>query len=1096
MKQKNFALFAAVMPVVLLLASCRNMEEDSPQPRESHILTAYLEAEPDTKTHLSEPDSKGIYYPYWSARDAIAVYVDGINQPDLYSLESGQGTVKGTFSGVLHGQRLVGLYPYSSKTKEGLQGNVLTLELPSEQSYVQGSFGQGAFPMVAVGENGSLTFKNLCAVLRLSLTGSVAVQSITFSPHDSWMPVSGKATVRTDFSGEPVLVMADDGSGEVTLQCGFVELNPSTPTDFFLVIPPGTYTGGFTVKIKTFNGTVTKSTHADVTFNRSQLRSIPAFECAADGEIDADNIPYNEIWYTASYKIGLSSDAFDQEVVSHTFEKGKGVIRFAGPVTEVSRYALYNYRIFSIHLPDCVKTIGEYAFAYTSIEAFRTPSQLQSVGVRAFYSCENLARFYGKWASADEKSLVLGDGTMAAYTNVVSDPVPLVPEGVKTLVNYLFDGNEVIREMYLPEGVESLGVCCFRDCISLEIVSLPSTLTYLGDGVFEGCEHLQTFAGDSEYVLDSHALVKNGSMFAFAGSGVEDYSIPEGVSEIQNGAFSNCPDLRSLTFPSTLNNLYSGFIYNCPKLEFFYGPGTSEDHHCLVLYGDYLVAVTPVTPSEITIPDGVERIFVSVFRDNNCIERLTIPDAVYFMHNYALGYMPNLKELTMPASLTDVWDDPFAGDLSLEKIYMRSFTPFTLYEYDHESYRWGADNLVIYVPKGFEDQYKNASGWDKYADRIQGFVYDDLQDPDYYLSTDYSHDGEVTLHQAASVGNGINLVLLGDAYSDRQIAEGLYDQAMNKMIDAFFSEEPYTTYRNMFNVYSVKVVSATEGYDHGGQALSGYFGEGTKVGGNDNKCIEYAKKAVPADEIDNTLIIVAMNRDYYAGTCYMYYPSAGDYGCGLSVAYFPTSSDEDTFKGLVRHEAGGHGFSKLGDEYAYEAMGTIPEDEMEGHLANAEFGWWKNCDFTNDPTQVKWSRFLSDSRYQWEGLGCYEGGLTYWKGVWRPTENSIMRYNTGGFNAPSREAIWYRMHKLAYGESWEYNYEDFVAYDMKNWKAASQAAARGNAVERRMEPLAPPVVIPRRWNDPAAASYQQQRRPAPLSPSRPPLYDGSPVSTR
>ena len=466
------------------------------------------------------------------------------------------------------------------------------------------------------------------------------------------------------------------------------------------------------------------------------------------------------------------------------------------------------------------------------------------------------------------------------------------------------------------------------------------------------------------------------------------------------------------------------------------------------------------------------------------------------MHNNALGYMPNLKELTMPASLTDVWDDPFAGDLSLEKIYMRSFTPFTLYENDHESFRWGADNLVIYVPKGFEDQYKNASGWDKYADRIQGFVYDDLQDPDYYLSTDYSHDGEVTLHQAASVGNGINLVLLGDAYSDRQIAEGLYDQAMNKMIDAFFSEEPYTSYRNMFNVYSVKVVSATEGYDHGGQALSGYFGEGTKVGGNNDKCIEYAKKAVPADEIDNTLIIVAMNRDYYAGTCYMYYPSAGDYGCGLSVAYFPTSSDEDTFKGLVRHEAGGHGFSKLGDEYAYEAMGTIPEDEMEGHLATAEFGWWKNCDFTNDPTQVKWSRFLSDSRYQWEGLGCYEGGLTYWKGVWRPTENSIMRYNTGGFNAPSREAIWYRMHKLAYGESWEYNYEDFVAYDMKNWKAASQAAARGNAVERRMEPLAPPVVIPRRWNDPAAASYQQQRRPAPLSPSRPPLYDGSPVSTR
>lgn len=218
--------------------------------------------------------------------------------------------------------------------------------------------------------------------------------------------------------------------------------------------------------------------------------------------------------------------------------------------------------------------------------------------------------------------------------------------------------------------------------------------------------------------------------------------------------------------------------------------------------------------------------------------------------------------------------------------------------------------------------------------------------------------------------------------------------------------------------------------------------------------------------MDNVLIIVAMNATKHAGTCWMYHPSSGDYGIGTSVAYFPVGEDDEGLARLVHHEAGGHGFAKLDDEYAYE--GTISQDEVEEHQRMAQFGWWKNVDFTPDPSKVKWSKFLTDSRYAYDGLGVFEGASTYSKGAWRPTENSIMRHNTGGFNAPSREAIWYRAHKLAYGESWEYDYEAFVTYDAKNRKtSASAAEARGTYLERPMPPLHPPVVIHRRWNDPA-----------------------------
>ena len=74
-----------------------------------------------------------------------------------------------------------------------------------------------------------------------------------------------------------------------------------------------------------------------------------------------------------------------------------------------------------------------------------------------------------------------------------------------------------------------------------------------------------------------------------------------------------------------------------------------------------------------------------------------------------------------------------------------------------------------------------------------------------------------------------------------------------------------------------------------------------------------------------------------------------------------------------------------------------------------------------------------------------------------------MRYNTGGFNAPSREAIYYRIHKLAYGADWEYDYEEFVEWDARNRAtAASRAMAYKPA---NYKPTHPPVMVNKSWKD-------------------------------
>lgn len=366
----------------------------------------------------------------------------------------------------------------------------------------------------------------------------------------------------------------------------------------------------------------------------------------------------------------------------------------------------------------------------------------------------------------------------------------------------------------------------------------------------------------------------------------------------------------------------------------------------------------------------------------------------------------------------------------------------------------------------YETQTGDYEGLRKYVEKTFGV------DMSLYESADYSDDGEVETLQTAEKGNGIDIVLMGDAYSDRQVSTGTYDDDMKNLYNNLFTEEPFKSFREFFNVYYVKVISKNEGYGtYNETALSGYFGDGTLVGGNDSKCFEYAAKAVGEQNMDETLVVVAMNSNNYAGTCYMYNPSSttGTYGSGASVAYFPKGGDKETFARLLHHEACGHGFAKLADEYAYESMGAVPSDyASQIQTQQSSWGWWKNVDFTGDVSSVRWNAFTNDSRYANEGLGAFEGGLTYWTGVWRPTENSIMRDNTGGFNAPSREAIYCRIHKLAYGDSWNYSYEDFVAYDEINRKASSSSAPRrSSGRQTRWEPLHPPVVVGKSWKEAA-----------------------------
>ena len=303
-------------------------------------------------------------------------------------------------------------------------------------------------------------------------------------------------------------------------------------------------------------------------------------------------------------------------------------------------------------------------------------------------------------------------------------------------------------------------------------------------------------------------------------------------------------------------------------------------------------------------------------------------------------------------------------------------------------------------------------------------------------------DGIVTALKTHSEGCGIPVVIMGDAFSHEQIEDGTFSALADKVVEAFFSIEPLTTFENLFDVYSVTVVSQywDNFYVPGSTTLGSYFGVGTYVSGDHEACLQYALKAIPEERVDDALVIILMNREFHAGRCWMQLvrkdgevEENDDCARGIAYAYIALGTSDDDFAGLVRHEAGGHGMGRLADEYALEGTGPVTQETIDDYKSfQRVFHAYRNIDFTSDPETVLWARFLTDERYQHDGLGVFEGAATWQQGVWRPSETSIMFSNEGVFNAPSREAIYYRLHKLAYGAEWEYDFEDFAAYDAIN----------------------------------------------------------------
>ena len=382
----------------------------------------------------------------------------------------------------------------------------------------------------------------------------------------------------------------------------------------------------------------------------------------------------------------------------------------------------------------------------------------------------------------------------------------------------------------------------------------------------------------------------------------------------------------------------------------------------------------------------------------------------------------------------------------------------------------------------------------------------------------------IVILQEATIGSGTDIVIMGDGFSKRHfVPGGNYDRLMRQAYEDFFSIEPYSSLREYFNVYYINVLSeddhdAVPYYDSWGNQngatqgnadtrLGTIFTQGsTSISGNNDLVLEYATQAIQMKGGANgtkceyynaynraykALIIVLPNVECYAGTCYLAWRTSRteDYADRYSIAYCSLGSDNTgrECKYTLLHEAGGHGFGKLADEYSSYSLTRFNTGEWYNLRDYHEYGVYRNVNeyWTAEEAQrwnglsweyttessVYWAELL-DYSYNYrstEGLGLYKGAYTYTSLFCRPTNNSIMNSQlaTNGqfFNAISRWAIWYRLMrqtKSTNASSFKASLDDFIQFD----KNLTITQNKTNAVTRSsgtpfedFRPLGTPVLV-------------------------------------
>ena len=741
---------------------------------------------------------------------------------------------------------------------------------------------------------------------------------------------------------------------------------------------------------------------------------------------------------------------YDDVIPDKAFYNKKSLYYFTFPETvfQIGQYAFSNSSVSgALVLPDDVTHIWSNAFYGTYISSLVLGSGVEMIGIEAFCECTSLSGSL----SLPEVLRYIG---YAGFAGCGFTGNLILPNNLEYIGSRAFlDAGFFSGDLRIPDKVHAIyehtfaanykRAHAFTGNLDLNNVTVLETRAFNGCS-FRGELIIPEGVQEIPSACFGHASISNG------GSPLSNVILPESVKIISEAAFANCSRLTSINFPDNLIIIGRNAFLNCSQLqalEMSSGLQTIESNAFYGCYGISSIICNSNVPP--TVQSGA---FAGVPKDNFTLEvpahvvnrYATDPEWGQFRRisaHYDFSISRNrARALNAETSKTYILRAPANHQWSIEsKPEWITVTPSSGTGKTQVTVTFSemvpADASQISVEMTDPTYaYKTTT---KELNGRAGVITFILNDKDYRTTMsveqlDYAYgDGDVITLNEATKGNGVDLVFLGDCYDAADIAAGNYLADIEEAVEHYFALEPYKTYKDYFNVYAVLGVSDDSGMGTLNTIKDAKFGstfsEKNLVQPDMNMCFEYACKAPINDNIAQTLVVLVENTTEYGGVCYMY-------GDGSAVACCPKSADAYPydFRGIVQHEAGGHGFGKLGDEYIYHNafISTCTCTDGCGHeadlLAGKANGWYRNLELTGDMNEVGWSHFIFHPKYS-NVVDIYEGGYFHIRGVYRSEPTSCMNNNIPYYSAISRQAMVERIMEYA-GET--FDLEEFIAKDI------------------------------------------------------------------
>lgn len=200
-----------------------------------------------------------------------------------------------------------------------------------------------------------------------------------------------------------------------------------------------------------------------------------------------------------------------------------------------------------------VVALGDRAFMenYTAT-SITLPATLVGTGLYTFYACTNVQNYYvaegSEYYTSEDGVLYADDGTYLVAYPLGRNPSDLViDEHVVDIGNSVFAASQSLQSVTLPEGLKYIGVWAFSECSGLTSITIPDGVSALEDFCFSSCTQLR------EIRLPATLTTIGAGAFAYCGN-ITEFLIPSGCTEIGQAAFA-ATGLTELTVPSSVTTI-------------------------------------------------------------------------------------------------------------------------------------------------------------------------------------------------------------------------------------------------------------------------------------------------------------------------------------------------------------------------------------------------------------------------------------------------------------------------------------------------------------------------------------------------------------